>query len=152
MEPITFILTAVTLGVAAGLKPTAEQAIKDAYTGLKTLIQDRYEVNLSGLEKKPKSKAQITAVEESLKDVEADKDAELLNKAKELLDTIKRYDADIATTKAIDFDNIEAGYVKVKKILAEGTSEAVRMKGVKVKDGIEVEDVTAVSDPKVQRQ
>ena len=40
MDPITIIVTALALGAAAGLKPTAEQAVKVAYAGLKKLIQD----------------------------------------------------------------------------------------------------------------
>ena len=43
MEPVTTIIaSAIALGAAAGLKPTVEQAIKDAYDGLKRLIVDRY--------------------------------------------------------------------------------------------------------------
>jgi hypothetical protein len=40
MDPITIIVTALALGAAAGLKPTAEQAVQDAYAGVKRLIQD----------------------------------------------------------------------------------------------------------------
>ena len=42
MDPISIIITALALGAAAGLKPTAEIAIKDAYAGLKKIIQDKY--------------------------------------------------------------------------------------------------------------
>lgn len=43
VEPvITTITAAVTLGAAAGLKDTASKAVTDAYTGLKKLIQNRY--------------------------------------------------------------------------------------------------------------
>ncbi len=46
MDPITsLIVTAAALGAAAGLKPTAEQAIKDAYAGFKQVIIDRYNAN-----------------------------------------------------------------------------------------------------------
>jgi hypothetical protein len=38
MEPVSLIVTSLALGAAAGLKPTAEQAIKDAYGALKSLI------------------------------------------------------------------------------------------------------------------
>ncbi len=44
MESIlTVIASAIALGAAAGLKPTVEQAIKDAYEGLKRIITDRYQ-------------------------------------------------------------------------------------------------------------
>ena len=151
MEPITFIVTALTLGIAAGLKPTAEQAIKDAYIGLKILIESRYKVNLNNLENKPNSKAQIAAVEENLIDAGAEKDKELLDKAKELFDFAKQYVPDMARARGIDLDNIEAEYVKARRIIARGSAQAIKMKDVKVKGGIEIEDITADSgtlDPK----
>ena len=51
MDPtITIIVTALVAGAAAGLKPTAEKAIKDAYAGIKALIQRKYgDVGLVGL-------------------------------------------------------------------------------------------------------
>lgn len=43
MDPITaMIVGAIALGAATGLKPTAEQVVKDAYAGLKQVIVDRY--------------------------------------------------------------------------------------------------------------
>lgn len=44
MEPIIVIVTALALGAAAGLKSTATQAVKDAYTGLKALILRNFTV------------------------------------------------------------------------------------------------------------
>ena len=38
MDPITLILTAL----AAGLQATASEAVKDAYTGLKTVLQRKF--------------------------------------------------------------------------------------------------------------
>jgi hypothetical protein len=147
VDPITIIGAALTLGIAAGLKPTAEQAVKDAYKGLKQLIERRYEVDLGGLEKKPDSEAQQAAVKESLSDAGADTDEELLDQAKALIDLVKRQAPDTATAQGIDLDDIEAEYLKVKKILAEGQAKAVTMKKVKATGGIEIEDVTARSEP-----
>jgi hypothetical protein len=146
MDPITIVAAALTLGIAAGLKPTAEQAVKDAYQGLKQLIERRYNVDLGSLERKPESKAQRAAVEESLLDASADKDEELLDKAKALIDLIKHQTPETANAQGIDLDDIEAQYLKVKKVLAEGRAEAVKMKGLKIKGGIEIEDVTARSE------
>lgn len=39
--PITLIVTAVSIGTAASLKPTAEQVIKDTYTSQKTPIHKK---------------------------------------------------------------------------------------------------------------
>lgn len=42
MEPITFILEALTAGATLATKETASQVVKDAYAGLKTRIQRRF--------------------------------------------------------------------------------------------------------------
>lgn len=104
MEPIGIIMTALTLGIAAGLKPSAEQAVKDAYRGLKQLTEGRYGVSLSNLENTPESKAQQAAVEESLaKADDIDQDGELLDKAKMLIDLVKAHDTEIARAEALIF-------------------------------------------------
>jgi hypothetical protein len=42
MDPITLILTALGAGAAAGGQSVASNAIKDAYTGLKTLVRRKF--------------------------------------------------------------------------------------------------------------
>jgi len=54
MDPLTLILTALSTGAAAGSQAIASDAIKDAYTGLKSLIQRK----LSG-----KSSAELALTE-----------------------------------------------------------------------------------------
>jgi hypothetical protein len=41
MDPITLILTALTVGAGASVKDVANQAIKDAYNRLKILIENK---------------------------------------------------------------------------------------------------------------
>lgn len=57
MDPLTLILTALTAGLAASVKDTASTAVKDAYIGLKTLIQHKFE-------DKPKAQAALVEYEE----------------------------------------------------------------------------------------
>lgn len=42
MDPVTLILTALSAGAAASVKDTASTAIKDAYSGLKALIKQKF--------------------------------------------------------------------------------------------------------------
>ena len=42
MDPVTLILTALGAGAALGVKDTASTAVKDAYTGLKSLVKKRF--------------------------------------------------------------------------------------------------------------
>jgi hypothetical protein len=60
MDPISLILSALAVGASAAAKDTASQAIKDAYSGLKTLVLKRFE-------KKPQA-------EMALQEYEKDKD------------------------------------------------------------------------------
>lgn len=92
MDPLTLIVTAVTTGAAVGLKPVAEQAVKDAYAGLKQLVVDRYghqgdvapaveSVEAHSDEEWPKARLQ-----EALGKTDAAKDEELLQAAQALLE------------------------------------------------------------------
>ena len=129
MDPISIIVAALVAGAAAGLKPTAEQVIKDAYTGLKSLLQRKYKaVAVEALEHKPESKAKQESVAEDLAEAGADQDNELLDQAKALLDTIKTHEPQAAVAVGVDLEKIEAEYVALKKISATGT-------GVKVGSG-----------------
>ena len=142
MDPITIIVTALVAGAAAGLRPMAEEAIKDAYAGIKALIQRKYgDVDLAALEKKPESEAKRASVTEDLSDAGAGDDAELLEQAKALLDTIKQYERQAAEAIGVDFEEVEAAYFKLKKVRATGTGVKVR-KG-KFSDGIEIGEVEA---------
>lgn len=97
MEPvITTIAAAVALGAAAGLKDTASKAVVDAYAGLKTLIQDRYKKNedvtdaVDYLVKKPEAEGRQQELAKALDSARADKDAEVVKAAEELLAAVKK--------------------------------------------------------------
>ncbi len=153
MEPISLIATALALGAAAGLKSTAEQAVKDAYGGLKKLIQDRYssaEVSLAQLEKAPASAARRGVVEEDLTDLGAEKDEDVLRRAKEVLDTVRKYAPEAGPSIGVSLEDVRAASLSIEGIIASGTGVSVR-KGDFAGD-IEIRDVKAgtrdAQDPK----
>lgn len=119
MDPVTLITTALTLGIVAGLKTTAEQVVKDAYLGLKTLIQDRYKINLNNLEKKPDSEVQVAAIAEQLVDAGADKDREIINIAQMLVEQIKKQDDGFE-----QLDRIQVNLKKNKKFAFSVSGDA----------------------------
>ena len=84
MDPIQTIITALVLGIAAGLKPTAEQVIKDAYSSFKNHLEERYKISVTNLEKKPDDEIRLKIVKDDISESEALRDEELLNKAKVL--------------------------------------------------------------------
>jgi hypothetical protein len=86
MDPISLI----TGALLAGLKDVGTQAVKDAYTGLKSLIIKRFKAreNLAGetaikkFEEKPE--AWQAALEDSLKEIQIQNDLEIIEAAKKL--------------------------------------------------------------------
>ncbi len=95
MDPLSVILSAVVTGAATALKPTAEQAVKDAYAGLKRLIVNRYgdKADVSSavekVEAKPESEGRQLTLKEELTDAGADQDEELVQLAQALLEALK---------------------------------------------------------------
>ena len=102
MEPITMVVGALAAGAAAALKNTANEAVKDAYAGLKTLVVDYWKskqggdaveaereatVLLENLESDPETFQ--TPVEKKLSDIGQPPSSDLIQQAKalhELLD------------------------------------------------------------------
>lgn len=96
MEPITIsaIVAALAAGAAAAAKDTASSAIKDAYVGLKELIKRRFaasealQVVVEKHEEKPD--AWKAALEETLAELKADKDPEITDCTRSLLDAVAK--------------------------------------------------------------
>jgi len=89
MDPITVLLSALSLAGTA-LKPLVDEAVKDGYNGLKELIIRKFAGKVPQLpqvleqhEKHPE--LYKPTVETVLRQVEADQDQELMDKATDLL-------------------------------------------------------------------
>jgi len=147
MDPISIIVTALITGATAALKPVSEQVIKDAYAGLKELIQRKFaRVDIAPLEEKPTSKARQAVVEEDLESVGAGQDEELLRKAKVLLDAIQTHAPDVPKAVGLDLEDIKGASLTAERILAEGPdATGVKVKGADIKGDIRFSDVTARS-------
>lgn len=119
MDPVSIVVSALVVGMAAGLKPTAEQAVKDAYQGLKTIIQDKYKIHLESLEKKPGSKTQQDAVREEITDAKVAEDAEVIDKATAVVEAVDRAAPETAKTVGVNLIDVKAGIVTFKNIHAQ---------------------------------
>jgi hypothetical protein len=142
MDPLTSLVTALAAGAAGALQSTVEQSVKDGYTALKGLIQRKYaQVNLDQLEANPHSKSRRGVVEEDLKTVGADQDAEVLQHARALLEAIRSHAPAAAAAIGVDLKEIEGASLAIRRVIATGI-------GVKVEQGtfrgdITIEDVQA---------
>ena len=143
MDPVSIIVAALAAGAEAALKSTAAQAIKDAYTGLKALIQRKYgHASVDALERKPNSETKQLSVREDLTDAGAGTDQELLDRAKALLDAVKTHDLAVAAQLNINLDEVEAAYFKLKDAAATGDVN-VGVKKSTFSGGIDMEGLTA---------
>ena len=92
MDPITLILAALAAGAASGAKDVATDAIRDLYGGLKGLVHKKFqgddvkEVALKQYEADPETWKE--PLKKALTDAGVDKDEEIQERAKALLDEI----------------------------------------------------------------
>ncbi len=143
MEPVTTsIVTALVAGAVAGLKPTVAQVIKDGYEGLKALIKRKYShVSLDQLEAEPTSKARRAVVEEDLQKTDAEKDPEVLQQVKILLDAIQSQRPEVASAVGVDLEDIKGASLTIEDVIATGTG--VRAEKVETSGDITIRGVRA---------
>lgn len=127
MEPISIIVSALALGAAAGLKASSEQAFKDSYAVIKSLIMNKYlkskthEIpfsRLSILEGDPASQDRQKVVADDLKQLEVDKDTEIINKALDLINLIQERAPEIGADTGIKLENITGKTITIKDVKA----------------------------------
>jgi hypothetical protein len=128
MEPISAtIAAALALGASAALKEISAQAIKDAYAGLKALIQRKYaQVPITELEEHPGSKARRAVVEEELAATGAGHDQELLQHAMAVLEAVQQHAPETAAAIGVDLAEVRGATLRIADVIASGTSVKVR--------------------------
>ncbi len=96
MDPITMaIVAAVAAGVTAGATEVGKQAIVDAYSGLKTLLTDKFGSDskvvaaVADFESEPDFEPNQTTLAGRVAQVKADKDPDIVAAAQALLDQLK---------------------------------------------------------------
>jgi len=150
MEPISIIVTALALGAAAGLKPLAEQAVKDAYDGLKELVKRKYPSaapTVDYLASRPDRQSVRQDLQEDLAKTAAAQDAELLTQAQALLQAVEAKAPEAAATIGVSLENIKGASLELSKILAQGSGQGsttgVSLKDADIQGDIKISDVTA---------
>src|SRR5512136_483663 len=143
MDPISVVVTALAAGAAAGLKPAAEQAVKDAYAGLKAFIQRKWQqVSLGQLEANPTSEARRTVVKEDLAQTDAGNNRELLAMADKVLEAVSRHAPDVAKSIGVKLEDIKSGgSLRIRDVTAGDIGLDVRK--ADVQGDIEISGVRA---------
>jgi hypothetical protein len=110
MEPVTVtIVTALAAGAAAAAKDVATKAVKDAYSGLRKLIVDRYQKAapfVEAVESNPTSEPEQKVLLNQLN--QAHSDAEAKSLAVALLDALQELQNDPRAQAVFDFGKLRA--------------------------------------------
>jgi len=97
MDPLSLIASALVAGAVEAAKPTAAQAVKDAYDALKAALARKLGAQsgvvkaTQAVEEKPNSEGRVRTLEEELQDVRDQIDAEIERLAKKLDEALKQY-------------------------------------------------------------
>ena len=93
MDPVTLILTALTTGAAASAKDVTGQAIKDAYNGLKTLIQHKLagkpDAEMAFVQHEKKTEVWKAPLEDGLKEAGVAQDQEIIAAAQQVMTLVQ---------------------------------------------------------------
>lgn len=146
MDPVTLIVTALALGAAAGLKDTATQIVKDSYAGLKAIIIGRWPSvapSVKQLEDKPDSENRRGTVKEDLTDLDVERDAEIIQRAKAVVDAVEAHNPTAANSIGVDLGSVKGEFLRLVDIQATCGGIGVRAKDIDVKGGVEIKKIRA---------
>jgi hypothetical protein len=134
VEPITTVIaSAVALGATAVLKTTVEQAVKDAYAGLKRVIMDRYQHKAEVIDavedvtKRPDVERRRAVLEEALTDAGATGDPVLLAAAKAVHTAVATHAPDLAQGIGMDIGTLKAAILEVENVQAAAGGIGVKI-------------------------
>lgn len=147
MDPVSMIVGALVMGAAAAAKRVGGRAVEDAYGALTRLIADRYKRKgaVAALEEDPSSEAQRQALEEALAKTEVAKDAEVVQKAKELTQALDNAPRSELAAVGVRIGELEAINARFGEIEVSGPGTGVEIdklaaKGDVTFDKIKVQD------------
>jgi hypothetical protein len=128
MDPLTLILSAILAGAAAAAKPTAEQVVKDAYAGLKTVIESLWKrVDLRTIEQDPASKSRQAVLREDLEKVGNVAEPQVLAQARKVVEVVAKADPEAARAAGILIEDLDAGAsVTIENTVSEEGGVTVR--------------------------
>jgi len=110
MDPVEFIISAITVGATAAVQETTGKAIKEAYKGLLTLINRKFSKSpeakaaLEKYQKKPKSSSK--RLQKAFQETKAAEDKDIINAAKKLNDLVSKSEAAMKNEVVIHGDAI----------------------------------------------
>jgi len=145
MDPITAALAA---GAAAGLTGVATQAVTDTYGLLKSALLARFpKVNVAPLEERPSSAAKQASLAEDLEAAGADRDPEILQLARALVEAVEREAPQAAASAGVALERVKAEFLNVQRVVGPVRVKDAEMTG----GGINITDAGTPGGPDPNR-
>lgn len=143
MEPVTSaIVAALVAGATAAASETASQAVRDAYAGLKRILQDGYKLaSATLLETKPSEPSFQKAVEVELKSKQAiASDPAVLAQAQAVQKALKQEPLDQLAAWGVDIGKLDvAGDIIAERI--SGTAGGFRAEELRAGGSVRLSDI-----------
>lgn len=105
MDPLSIIVTSFLAGAAEAIRPTASQAVTDAYAALKGALLRKFGDTAPAIqvaEKKPEKESSKDVVKDAIQESKADQDRDILALAQTLAEALKSSGATTTTTTNIN--------------------------------------------------
>jgi hypothetical protein len=142
MEPLTVVVTALSLGAAAVIKGAASEAGKEAYGRVKKIIEDRYpSVDLSVLNKDPASEHRRALIASELDDAGIIKDPDLLREVQKLIGILHQESPNTESIVGVSIDELVAGSARLSDIASTGSG--IKIKKATLDRDLIINNVTA---------
>ncbi|KZO60452.1 hypothetical protein A2U19_01385 [Dietzia maris] len=129
MEPVTLIAAAIAVGASDGAREVTKKVISDTYAALRSLITNKYgtvAAEVEGLEQEPEEELRRQLLAKKLRQVGADRDAELLRLAKALLAAVDEEAPDLPGTVGVVIRRASvSGDIEVADVAVDGGSGVV---------------------------
>jgi hypothetical protein len=139
VDSIDPIANALSAGFAAGASAVGAQAVKDAYSRLKSALSARYPAankRIKALERDPASRSEQYALSETLSKSGARYEPGLLRLAVALADAIAEHEPTAAQNAGVDLAHVRALNLIIED--AEGGSSGVRGRDLNIKGDIRI--------------
>jgi hypothetical protein len=129
MDPVSIVVAALAAGASTGLTDSVAAAIKDAYTGLKRLLNQRFpQIDVSAVERMPASEPKRRSLEEDLAAMGgvSSTDEDLLAAAERLIQAVKANAPEAAAVVGADFEDLQADVMRMRSVKSSGTGVRIR--------------------------
>lgn len=139
LEIIATAVAAAQAGALTGITKVGEQAIADAYGGLRARLRRNYgTVDVTPVAQHPDSRIARDALARELGAAGAEADGDLLAAAELVIQEARTHAPAAGEVIGVDFENVEAEAIRIKGFRSSGSG--ARLKDVKVTGRIDIED------------